>query len=68
MAKILQTTNKRLDGIRNSIENARSTSPLKPMRYDVDQDGEVEIGEDQNIRRKSFIEIVNKNDEDEPII
>ena len=73
MQRIFQTTNRKLFGIRNSIEDARSISPLKQHRFDVDNDKEVEVGalDKENMNyRESFMDIMNKShmvEADQPI-
>ena len=71
MQRIFQTTNRKLFGLKSSIEDARSISPLKHHRFDVD-DKEIEVTADrENInRRESFMEIMNKShmvEADQPI-
>ena len=61
MSRVFLNTNQKLYGIRNSIENARSISPMKPFR--IDEDNSQIQGDDANDirRRESFMELANKS-------
>lgn len=61
MARVFLNTNQKLYGIRNSIENARSISPINPFKIIDDENSQILQGDDDIGKRQSFMELANKS-------